>query len=377
MTKGVTHILLILGPVLAFMGVALVMVTFSVAYSPWSLAMRRGLTRYCVAMVFWSAACVLWLSPTTESQAAMWYRWEVLLGLIVELTMIEVIAQSLHWRLLRGWSWYYGLALAMLLGTSLWWHPALVRSSPESWVALGFNRIPGIAVVTIGAMVAVFWGFSQPTMRTLKSRLPLIVAIIVGAGLFLTDVALSTPPVYALGWIAPLLLWLFLGMRRHQPTRLARFHPSYLNAQDVWRLSQEGTLTSSTKGVLAIGWAHTNEVPGIDRSLVLDALGQQLVALCRRADQVVRLDTGEYLIILPEILFQDERRVRQRIVAAIDDVVVLVGDKKIPWAGYVEVGWAWAEPGVSLADVIQEARQSLNEECVKAVLSLSRSLNEN
>ncbi len=370
--QGVHHILLIPGPVLPFMGAALVMATFTLVYNPSHVSMRGSLTRCLIATVFWSAACVLWLSQTIESQAAMWYRWEVLLGLVVELTMIEVMAQSLRWRLPRGWPWYYGLALVILLGASLSWHPDLVPSSQGAWVALD-NRLPGMVVLSLGAVAALVVGFGQPAMRTLKRGVALSIAIILGTGFFLTDLIFWTLPAYALGWVAPLLLLLFVGIRPRQKAPLGRVHPVYSNVREVLQLSGEDVLTSRTKGVLAVGWAHLNDIPRTYRPLVLDALRQELAALCRRADRVVGLDTGESLIILPEILFQDERRVLQRVVATIDDAVVLVEDKKIPLAGLVEVGWAWAEPGVSLADVIQEARQSLQHECAQ-VGSLSQPL---
>lgn len=331
--------------------------------------MRAAILRFALVVMLWALVSTVWLSQPGESLAADWYRWVVPLSLLMEVAAVDAISRSLYWRVPRVINAGYLIALAGL-AFAFRWHPTLNRPLVGAgWsVATGWNRVPLIVIVSLGLVGMVSIALLQPDGKTSRAHLKLIFGTALAGLLLLNDVVWDPRHVslFPTQWVVGLGVLVFLGVRMFsKPTtglvRLRNAAP--LDSQTGFRYG-ELALAESPTGVLCVGWGALDEVPGIYR-VVFEALGQELSVMCRSVDRLVRLDTGEYLIVLPAIPFHDERRVRERIVQSIRDVVMVVGDKKIALAGRVKIGWAWAEPGVSFAQLVHQARQSFYEETAK------------
>lgn len=339
-----------------------ILIGVGLALVAWSFGRHVTGARMAAALVLWAAVSALWLAHNHAATGAVaWYRWVPVTTLLLGVGAVDDFTR--RWRIGRGAD-PLGLAyLVVVVGAvgTILWHPTLVQSGPVGiWWAQGWNRAPLVAA-WVGVLVSVtIAGLSWDHSPASSGRLRWMMGAVWLSLSALTEMDVFRGPgmvgMMALPWVGVIGFWILANPQPSAELVLPRVMDSRAGFRyGVWALARRPV------GVLAVGAWHLEDTGLTDR-LLSQALAQQLTSWCRANDRVMRADTGEFIVILDGVPFDQEPVVRGRIVAALAQSLVSVDGRHLALKDHVHLGWAWADRGTAFARVLDQARQSLATE---------------
>ncbi|PSR20102.1 MAG: hypothetical protein C7B45_16495 [Sulfobacillus acidophilus] len=348
--------------VLPYLLLALLALIAAMAWSARGSNERGALVRLAGLTCLWAVISAFWLWQSRPASAADWYRWLVPMTWGMDIAAIEALALGLKLSLpawVKGLYGVWGVALIV----AIFWHPALTRDPDGVWVLAAYRGDLGLAVVAAWwILVLAYLGVRARRVDPWFRVLYYIVLSAVAAVLFNSDLwMLGHQSGWPQAWLALLLVlgmtWVLMARSTSEPQNTHEL-AEVINQTDAATYGDR-VLGGTSAAVLVVVLERLDELSvtyGLNvAEEVSQRLGDELRHMCRQRDRVSQWQPGVFVMVFPGVPFHQERDVRARMAAAIEQLSLQIDGSTLSLSAHVQVGWAWGGRGARFHEVVSEA----------------------